>query len=380
MATLADYATGLQSCRMKTIIDIESDPQTALALSPLFSLDYRVLHCPGRDGALEAARKHEASAYILDLDLESDDPFDLLEGLGRLGNLSPVLALTARGDPRRVVRAIRMGAVDVLPKPARPPDIRDILTKCMLRHDERELFFLGDSAAIAEIRRQIEVCAQWDFPILITGESGTGKELAARSIHELSKRRERAHVARNCATLPSALIESELFGSSRGAFTGASDRPGAFELADGGTLFLDEIGDASPETQAKLLRALESGSIWRLGARQAVKVDVRFVSATSRNLEAAMAEGSFRPDLFYRVETLRISIPPLRERPEDIEPIARHFIRDAAHGCKDIAAAAIERLACYAWPGNVRQLRNAIQRAVVLSGGRETIRVEDIVL
>ena len=365
---------------MRTIFDVETDPDRARALASSLGLDYRVIHCPECADALASARRGEAHAVIIDLEVQRCDPFLLLEELGKLVEAPPILAITGVGDPRPVVRAIRFGAADVLHRSARPPDIREVLGRCLGGAEEEASFFLGTSSAMEAIKRDLRNFARWDFPLLITGESGTGKELAAKALHELSGRKTGPHVARNCAALPSELVESELFGAHRGAFTGSSDRPGAFELADGGTLFLDEIGEASPETQTKLLRALESGGVWRLGARAPVRVDVRFVSATNRDLEEAMDRGRFRPDLFYRIETLRLRIPPLREHREDIPILARHFVRTAARGGKDLSRAALQKLTDFDWPGNVRQLRNAAQRAVVLSGERETIGDDDIVL
>ena len=365
---------------MLTVLYLQKDLEGVKSLSSSLELDSRIVHSPKCESTLEDSRLREAQALLLDLECGEEDPYAFLEKVGRMAGAPPVLALTSRGDPRAIVRAVRSGAVDVLLKPPRAVEVRDALARCIGVKENVSVFPAGISAAAESLRRNILDFAGHDYPILITGESGTGKELAAQAIHRLSARKTRRHVARNCAALPTELIESELFGSTRGAFTGASDRPGAFELADGGTLFLDEIGDASQETQVKLLRAIESGSVWRLGARQACAVDVRLVSATSRNLEEAMARGAFRNDLFYRIETLRLHLPPLRERREDLPVLARLFLREAGKGRKDFEEAALDKLLGYDWPGNIRQLRNAIQRAVVLSGGRELIKSEDIVV
>ena len=369
-----------QSKPMLTIVYVQKDPDGANELAKSLGLDYRVVHCPECQTALAGARRRDSHALILDLEVGAEEPFTLLEELRRIADAPPVLALSRSDDPRPVVRALRSGATDVLRKPPRAAEIRSALIRC-LGEPERDIPYpIGNFAAARELGRQIKAFAEHDFPILITGESGTGKELATRAIHNFSARKHGPQIARNCAALPTELIESELFGSTEGAFTGAADRPGAFELAHGGTLFLDEIGDASAETQVKLLRALESGSVWRLGAKEPREVDVRFISATSRDLKEAMAQGSFRPDLFYRIETLQLRIPPLRERIEDIPILTRAFLREAGKGCKDIGEDALDKLVGYRWPGNIRQLRNAIQRAVVLSGGRELIRAEDIVV
>lgn len=365
---------------MFTVLYVQKDLEGVKSLSASLELDYRIVHCPKCESILDSSRLREAQVLLLDLECGEEDPFAFLEKLGRMAGAPPVLALTSRGDPRTIVRAVRSGATDVLLKPPRPAEIRDALIRCMAPREGYSAFPAGTSAVSEGLRRDMLAFAKHDYPILITGESGTGKELAAQAIHNLSARKTHRHVARNCAALPTELIESELFGATKGAFTGAADRPGAFELADGGTLFLDEIGDASRETQVKLLRALESGVIWRLGARQPQSVDVRFVSATSRNLEEAMARGSFRPDLFYRIETLRLQMPALRERREDLPDLARLFLREAGRGGKDFGQEAMDKLLGYDWPGNIRQLRNAVQRAVVLSGTRDLIKAEDIVL
>jgi len=365
---------------MPTLIDIEKDPRGARAIEALLGEGYRVLHCCEGEAALAAAREGRASACILDLDLEQEDAFGLLAAFARLRGAPPVIAVADDPEPRLVVQAIRGGAVDFFSKPLHLHELRLSLARVIGDLEAEPLSLLGTSPAIRELSAQLRVFATHDFPLLVTGESGTGKDLVARSLHSLSSRSPGPFIARNCAALPGELIESELFGCHRGAYTGASDRPGAFELARGGTILLDEIGEASPEAQAKMLRALESGEIWRLGARSPVGIDCRFVSATSRDLERAVDEGRFRLDLYYRIETLRLHLPPLRERPEDIAPLARHFLIQAAGGRKWLSEEALRVLLAGRWPGNARQLRNVIQRAVVLSGGRDEIVEKDILV
>jgi transcriptional regulator with PAS, ATPase and Fis domain len=231
---------------------------------------------------------------------------------------------------------------------------------------------IGSSAAMRHVNEMLDRYAKTDEPVLITGESGTGKELAARAIHQNSKRHAGRFVAINCAAIPSSLIASELFGYEKGAFTGAVARTkGQIEHADGGTLFLDEIGDMPLDLQAHLLRFLQEGQIVRVGAREATNVNVRVVSATNVRLRAAMAEGRFREDLYYRLGILTLSLPPLRERSEDIEPLARHFLRQAAvqfgRDTIDFTPDAIDALRRHAWPGNVRELMSVIRRTVVIS-------------
>ena len=233
---------------------------------------------------------------------------------------------------------------------------------------------LGESSAWREVCRALPRVAESDLPVLVLGETGSGKELVARAVHALSERRARAFVAHNCGATPDTLIESELFGHARGAFTGAvADRAGLFEAADQGTLFLDEIGDASALLQMKLLRALQEGEARRVGDTRVRRLDVRVVSATHRGLEDAVGTGAFRADLYYRLNAVRLRLPPLRERGHDVILLARHFIARAATACgvepPAMAPSLASRLLAYPWPGNVRELENVIERAVVLSSG-----------
>lgn len=365
---------------MNCLFDVEADVLGARTLATVLAGDYRVIHCPEPRRALEAARKKEAALLLLDLELPGSDAFGLLASLGHLAGGPPVIVHTARNDPSSIVRAMRCGATDYLTKPAPLHELQNSLRRARDLSAGDEGPFIGSSPAFRRVRALIRRFAVYDYPVLIVGESGTGKEIAARGIHELSTRRKCPFIPRNCAALPYELAESELFGSNRGAFTGALDRPGAFELAAGGTLFLDEIGEASPAVQAKLLRVLESGELWRLGGRESRSIDIRLISATSRDLKRAVGQGDFRLDLFYRIETLVLELPPLRERPEDIADLAIHFVQCAAPGRKYLGRSALALLLAQTWPGNVRQLRNVIQRAVVLSGEREEIGEEDIML
>ena len=233
---------------------------------------------------------------------------------------------------------------------------------------------IGQSSALKRVLHQVETVAPTDSAVLIGGETGTGKELIARAIHQLSRRRERTFVKLNCAAIPTGLLESELFGHERGAFTGAiAQRGGRFELADQGTLFLDEVGDIPPELQPKLLRVLQEQEFERLGSTRTKKVDVRVIAATNRNLEEMVAAGTFRSDLYYRLNVFPVTIPPLRERPEDIAPLVRHFVQKFARRMnkriETISADAMAALSRYAWPGNARELENAIERAIILTNG-----------
>jgi len=297
----------------------------------------------------------------------------------------PIIALSFQAEPSEIVLAMRAGAWDYLRKPSPPEELRRAISGALSpgrrqggTRSSRGGHLLGRCAASRATEDRLRLYADSNFPVLIVGESGTGKEIAARALHELSQRRYGPFVARNCAAIPELLVESELFGTERGAFTDAVTRPGAFELAREGLLFLDEIGDATPQLQAKLLRVLETGEFWRLGGRTSVAADFRFVSATGRNLKRAAEEGRFRPDLLYRIDTLVLEMPPLRDRREDIPDLASHFALLATRGRVCLSPGAMDKISGYDWPGNVRELRNVVHRALVLATGRDEIGPEHI--
>ena len=286
------------------------------------------------------------------------------------------------------VEAMKLGAYDYLTKPTKFEELDIVVRKAaekgqLLRDNvalrahapgaEPFAGLLTRSALMQEVLHVVERVAPTDSSVLILGESGTGKELVARAVHERSARAQRAFVPIHCGALPREVFESELFGHERGAFTGAvATKPGLVELADGGTLFLDEIGEMDPDSQVKLLRALETGTFFRVGGTRPRRVDVRLVAATNRDLAEAMKIGEFRQDLYYRINTIAIPLPPLRERREDIALLAGHFVEaNASYGVKRLGAAALGALEAYDWPGNVRELLHAIERAVILSKGDE---------
>ncbi len=310
--------------------------------------------------------------------------------------------LTAHGTVKTAVEAMRAGAFDYLTKPVDLEELAVVLDKAWnharLRRELRYLHdtglqgdprgrIVGDSEATRQIRDQVQRLATLEREqaatptILITGETGTGKGLVARAIHDLSPRAERPFVEVNCAAIPAALLESEIFGYERGAFTDArAAKPGLFEAADGGTLFLDEIGAMPLELQVKLLKAIEEKSVRRLGGLRSKIIDVRVIAATNTDLDEAVRSGSFRPDLLYRLKVLTLDLPPLRERPEDILPLARHYLKHAARQyrrAKRLHPDAEARLLQYPWPGNVRELANVLERAVLLEEGEE-IRAESL--
>src|SRR5215217_3224227 len=305
-----------------------------------------------------------------------------LAALARDAEIS-TLALLEPTDSERAERVGRLGVTETMMKPVAPEDAVATARRLIERRALQERTgIIGESAPIQEVLVKIEQMAPVSSTVLVQGESGTGKELVAKAIHDLSPRRGKPFIAVNCAALPETLLESELFGHEKGAFTGAAERRlGRFELADGGTIFLDEIGEIPLSTQVKLLRVLESRNFFRVGGTQAIKVNVRVIAATNRTLRDAVALGEFRDDLYYRLNVLNIYLPPLRERRGDIPLLVRRFIREFAKAherqFRGITPEAMQRLVSAPWPGNVRQLRNLIESMVVLAPGAE-IRAADI--
>jgi DNA-binding NtrC family response regulator len=293
------------------------------------------------------------------------------------------LVLLEPTDSERTERVSRLHATEVMTKPVAPDDAVATARRLIeRRHLQERTGIVGESAPIQEVLVKIEQMAPVSSTVLIQGESGSGKELVAKALHDLSPRRGEAFITVNCAALPETLLESELFGHEKGAFTGAAERRlGRFELADGGTIFLDEIGEIPPSTQVKLLRVLESRTFFRVGGTQPIKVNVRVIAATNRSLRDAVSLGEFRDDLYYRLNVLNIYLPPLRERRDDIPILVRRFIREFAkthdRQFRGITPEAMQRLVSGHWPGNVRQLRNLIESMVVLAPGAE-IRASDI--
>jgi DNA-binding NtrC family response regulator len=350
---------------------------------------YEVETAASGEEALDFIERQHPAVVLTDLMLPEMTGLDLLQRLRETGRPPVVLLVTGHGTVESAVEAMRHGAFDYLTKPVDATRLQVLLEKSIeqeslsrevnfLRHQLRQKGsfgqLVGQAKGMQEVYRWIELAATSNAPVLVYGESGTGKELVARTIHDLSNRRNKPFVAINCAAIPETLIESELFGHERGAFTGATERRlGCFELADGGTLFLDEIAEMDNSTQAKLLRVLQEGTFRRVGGgKQEIQVDVRVVAATNRVPSEALAQGQLREDLFYRLNVFSVRLPALRERREDIALLAKTFIDEfnrqdnrQVRGLTPDAEAALER---YHWPGNVRELRNVIQRAVVLCG------------
>lgn len=344
----------------------------------------------GQEG-LERVQQWSPSIVVTDLKMPRMDGMELLSRLGDLPQRIAVVMLTAQGSIESAVEAMRMGAFDYLPKPVDPTRLRAILQNASrqmsaveeetieeTRKQVRETGSLGplvgSSPQMRAIYQLIERVAPSNVSVLVTGESGTGKELVARILHDLSSRRNKPFVAVNCAAIPETLIESEIFGHERGAFTGAIERrAGCFELAEEGTLLLDEIGEMPAATQAKLLRVLEDRRLRRLGSKAETPVDVRVIAATNKDPEKAVAEGELRGDLYYRLNVFSIQMPPLRDHLSDVGSIADRMVAEmnTRHSCAvtGIEPALLDRLKSYRWPGNVRELRNTIERATILAGG-----------
>jgi DNA-binding NtrC family response regulator len=343
---------------------------------------------------LEAALDPEVDLVLLDVKLPAIDGLEVLQRLREARPDVPVVMISGHGDLDTAVLAVRRGAYDFLQKPFTNDrvllSIRNALATAALADENRSLRdelaadyeLLGDSESMQQVRATIAKVAPSEVAVLITGANGTGKELVARQLHLRSKRHRGPFVAVNCAAIPGELAESELFGHERGAFTGATHaRAGSFEQADGGTLFLDEIGDMPAALQAKLLRTLQERVVQRLGSQRATPVDVRVLAATNQDLEQLVADKSFREDLYYRLHVVRIHLPPLCERADDVPPLAAHFLLQAAQrnslGERRFGTGAIDWLRAQPWPGNVRQLRNLVEGAAVLADG-PTVGVEDL--
>ncbi len=377
----------------ETVLIVDDDPvQRRLLEAMVQRFGYQALVVEGGDAALRLLGGPERiDCLVLDLVMPDLDGLGVLARMREAGLDIPVIVQTAHGGIDNVVSVMRAGATDFVVKPASPERLQVSLRNALaarrlagelqrLKRSRDGTLSIADvitrSDAMRPVLRAAEKAAGSAIPVLIGGESGVGKELIARAIHGSSARRAKPFIAVNCGAMPENLVESILFGHEKGAFTGATDKhTGKFAEADGGTLFLDEVGELPPAAQVKLLRALQEGEVEPVGGRKSVKVDVRIISATNRDLIADVKAGRFREDLFYRLHVFPISVPPLRQRIEDIPELARHFLaRLAAEEGKRVRAiepAALALLSAYRWPGNVRQLENAIFRAVVLTDGEQ---------
>ncbi|MCG6989039.1 MAG: sigma-54 dependent transcriptional regulator [Gemmatimonadetes bacterium] len=380
---------------MLLIIDDEKSIRDALA--QVFEYEGHEVHTASAgQEALEVAASRHPDVVFLDVKMPGMDGLEVLQRLREHDPAALVIMISGHGTIDTAVEATRKGAYDFLEKPLdtdrllvtlqRALELRGLTASMQALRNQVESRYqiVGNSFAVRQVLERVERVAPTDARVLITGENGTGKELVGRAIHRLSRRAEGPFVEVNCAAIPSELIESALFGHIKGSFTGAvADRAGKFEQADGGTLFLDEIGDMSLAAQAKVLRALEQGVVTRVGGAKAIEVDVRVVAATNKDLPHEIQAGTFREDLFYRLNVVPIHIPGLRERREDIPMLVRHFTEQMARADRVTPRAftddAVERLSSLEWPGNVRELRNTVERLLILSSG-DTVSGEDVAL
>jgi two-component system, NtrC family, nitrogen regulation response regulator NtrX len=338
----------------------------------------------GQEG-LALVEREAPDLVLLDVKMPGMDGIEVLERLRNMNESLPVVVVSGHGTISTAVEATKKGAFDFIEKPFASErvlvSLRNALDSRQLRDENRSLKkavevrhqMIGDSQALKQVMAAVGRAAPTNATVLITGESGVGKELVARTIHRNSLRSRERFVEVNCAAIPEELIESELFGHEKGSFTGATEKQvGKFEQADRGTIFLDEVGDMSAKTQAKVLRVLQEGEVERLGSARTVKVDVRVIAATNKNLEEEIEKGRFREDLYFRLAVIPIHVPPLRERFEDIAPLVRHYMdyfsRENNVRPKRITAAALDALSRYRWRGNIRELRNTVERMIIMTG------------
>ncbi|HXX57869.1 MAG TPA: sigma-54 dependent transcriptional regulator [Thermodesulfovibrionales bacterium] len=367
------------------ILIVDDEEGIRESLSAIFEDEgYGVIAAGSGEEALRMIKEQLPDLILLDVWLPGMDGIQTLQEIRALHGEPPVIMISGHGNIEAAVKATRIGAYDFLEKPLSLERVllsaKRALEKGALERENRDLresvikkwLLIGESAAMKGLREQIGMAAPSNSRVFITGESGSGKEVVARLLHGMSGRAERPFIEVNCAAIPHELIESELFGHEKGSFTGASEKKkGKFELADGGTLFLDEIGDMSLQTQAKVLRVLETQEFQRVGGSTNIKVDVRILAATNKNIAEEVEKGAFRSDLFFRLNVIPISVPPLRERREDIPSLVEYFAQSLAteHGkpLKKITSEAIKDLQLYDWPGNIRELKNLIERLVIMT-------------
>jgi two-component system response regulator HydG len=372
----------------KSILVVDDEQLIRTALQEILEREkYKVSTADDGQAALEIVRQQPIDLILTDLKMPQMDGLQLLKAAKMLAPEIEVILITAYGEVNTAVEAIRNGAFHFIPKPPKRPQILMTVARALEKqalvlenqayrdqlaaahHGER---IIGNSAVMQKLIAEVEKIAPSDSTVLILGQTGTGKEVIADAIHAASPRSDKAMVKINCAAIPENLLESDLFGHERGAFTGAKEHKlGRFELASGGTLFLDEIGDMSMDLQSKLLRVIQQGEFERVGSTETIAVDVRLIAATNKDLAAAVEAGEFREDLFYRLQVMTLELPPLRERREDVPLLANHFItkysEKSRKPIRGIAREAVDALKRYDWPGNVRELENVIERAVVLT-------------
>ncbi|MFX0195496.1 MAG: sigma-54-dependent transcriptional regulator [Candidatus Hodarchaeota archaeon] len=372
------------------ILIVDDDPQIRMLLRDRLEANgYRVLQAENGIQGLELTAEENPDLMLLDLQIPEMDGMEVLNRLRQESLEITVVILTAHGTIERAVEAMKLGAYDFLPKPCKPDHILLVVQKALERKELREenrylrkelesqyRMIIGESAEMKKVMEMAQRVAKSKTTVLAEGESGTGKQLLARAIHTMSDRKNKPFIQVNCTTLSEQLLESDLFGHEKGAFTGAHQmKRGRVELAHGGSLFLDEIGDLTPSIQGKLLHFLEHSEFERVGGMKTMQVDVRVIAATNKNLEKEVKEGRFREDLYYRLNVVNLVIPPLRDRTDDIPLLTHHFLdkfnRALRKKVMTITPEALDMIKSYHWPGNVRELENAIERAVVLVPGDE---------
>ncbi len=374
---------------MKSIIVIDDEKEICESIKMILEYeDYHVEYSNDVNKGMEKLKYSTFDAALLDIQMPEMNGFEVLDWLNKNNIHLTVIMISAFSSLENAVKATKLGAFDFIEKPIDRDklliSVRNAVEQNNLLKENKELKqeltsedeIIGESKSLKEILDTVSRVAKTEARILITGENGTGKELIARAIHKQSNRADNKLVEVNCAAIPNELIESELFGHEKGSFTGAhKDRIGKFQMAHKGTLFLDEIGDMSLQAQAKVLKAIEDGTIEKVGGGQNTEVDVRVVAATNKNLEKEISEGNFREDLFHRLNVIPIKVPPLRERKDDIPLLAEHFIKDICRkngfGNKSFSKNALETLKSFNWTGNVRELRNLIERVVIMIPGNE---------
>jgi DNA-binding NtrC family response regulator len=380
------------SVPLPPVLVVDDEKNMRLSLQTVLKDEgYAARAVESAEEALELLAREDFFMVITDARLGGMSGYDFLARTRNQWPELPVLMITAYATPKLAVEAIKAGAIDYVAKPFAPEELLHAVSRCAERHRLlRENTALrsragetvtldqivGESPGMLELRKLIQTVAQTDARVLILGESGTGKELVAGALHHLSRRHEANYTRINCAAIPETLLESELFGHEKGAFTGAlKQKPGRVEEADGGTIFLDEIADMSKPLQAKLLRFLEDGTFARVGGTQELRVNVRLIAATNRDLAQAIAGGQFREDLFHRLNVVQIQLPPLRDRGDDVLLLAGHFLKmfrtTMNKNVDGLAPAAREKMLLHRWPGNIRELRNAIERALILETAHE---------
>jgi len=375
------------------ILVVDDEPGMRRYLQTVLELDsYRVSTAADGEEALTKLQRDQPDVVLLDMVMPGPDGLETLRRIRETRPTTKVVMLSCVRDTRKVAMAMRLGAHDYLSKPVQKEEMDDVLRFCLdnpapsapgvgeVIEVVQGIYFFAATEQMRQIRAQAVQVARFDFPVLILGESGTGKEVLARMIHKYSDRAQRTFLKVNCAAMPSELLESELFGYEPGAFTGAvKAKPGKFELCNKGTILLDEIGEMSPALQAKLLQVLQDGQFSRLGGRHSVKVDVRVLAATNINMAASIANKSFREDLYYRLSSFVMNMPPLREREEEIPMMLRHFMIQVAerYACPLLPLSSRLIRACenYSWPGNIRELENFVKRYLVL-GDENTAAAE----